>query len=68
MLLSSELGEHTLCQLLTHVFCMPAAAELEQRRMTYGQDKHGVPKGLTEDAGFLGERCKCATFGVDFAI
>lgn len=22
--------------------------------MTYGQDKHGVPKGLTEDAGFLG--------------
>ena len=25
-----------------------AAAELEQRRMTYGQDKHGVPKGLTE--------------------
>jgi hypothetical protein len=30
------------------------AADLEQRRMTYGQDKHGVPKGLTEDAGFLG--------------
>jgi hypothetical protein len=23
--------------------------------MTYGQDKHGVPKGLTEDAGFLGD-------------
>jgi hypothetical protein len=30
------------------------AADLESRRMTYGQDKHGVPKGLTEDAGFLG--------------
>ncbi len=24
--------------------------------MTYGQDKHGVPKGLTEDAGFLGDQ------------
>lgn len=30
------------------------AAELEQRRMTYGQDKHGVPKGLTADDGLFG--------------
>jgi hypothetical protein len=33
-----------------------SAADLESRRMTYGQDKHGVPKGLTEDAGFLGDQ------------
>jgi hypothetical protein len=32
------------------------AAIVEQRRMTYGQDEHGRPKGPVKDAGFLGFR------------